>query len=130
MTEITEPTEAPAPEAPKRSRAEALLETRDQKLKELFAGKKFEIVKKVDLDEGQFFQTPLGNKGRHGYALREVGNPGNHFTVGESVLRTAAAEFQAVELPPEPPRKRRTKEQKAADDAREAAEKAAAEASA
>jgi hypothetical protein len=109
----------------KRTRAEALLATHRQKMDELFSGKKYEIVKEVHLNEGQHFQTPFGNKGRHGFALREVSDHKNHFTVGASVLRKAAEEYGAVELPTAPPRKRRTKEQKAADDARLAAERAA-----
>lgn len=118
--------ETAAPEAPKLTRGESLLATREAKFKELFEGKKFDVKGEIHLEGEQRFQTPFGNKGRHGFVLVEVGNPTNKFIVGETTLREAAEKFGAVEVPVKE-RKRRTKEQKAADDAADAAAKAEAE---
>jgi hypothetical protein len=116
--------QAEAPETPK-DRAASLQATRQQKMDELFRGKKYEIFKEVHLEGDNRFETPFGNKGRHGFALREVGNPDNKFIVGATMLQQVAEQYGAVEVPAKD-RKRRTKEQKAADDAKAAEEKAAA----
>jgi hypothetical protein len=99
--------------------------TRQEQKDELFKGKKYTILKEVHLEGDERFQTPFGNKGRHGYVLEEVGNTSNRFIVGASMLTQIAAEYGAVTVPVKD-RKRRTKEQKAADDAAAAAAKAAA----
>lgn len=122
-----------------RSRAESLLATRKEKMDALFSeGRKYEIVKEIHLDGDQRFETPFGNKGRHGFHLKRTDGPAvlvegvddsRGFIVGATMLEQVAKEYGAVEVP-EKQRKRRTKEQKAADDAREAEEKAAAAAAA
>jgi len=99
----------------KLDRGAALQEAREQKMKEAFEGQKFVIEREVHMPEGQVFQTPFGNKGRHGYVLKNVAT-GQLTVVGATVLKRISELYDAVELP-EPKRKRRTKAQKAADDA-------------
>lgn len=93
MTEQT----TPSPE--RRRRARKMQKTRRQKLDAAFAGKKFIILREIHLAEDERFETPFGQKARHGYALQEVGNEDNKFLVGIGVLRRAALDYQAVELP-------------------------------
>jgi hypothetical protein len=120
-TEIvpTSDTEAAAP----KDRAASLLATRKQKMDELFSGKRFEIVQEIHLEGDQRFETPFGNKGRHGFHLRPEGTTDKGFIVGATMLEQIASEYGAGTLPAKE-RKRRTKEQKAADDAAAAAAKA------
>ena len=92
-------------DSPTTKRSDALAETRKQKLDEMFSGKKFEILKEIHLPEGELFQTPLGNKGRHGFAIREQGNPSNQFIVGKTVLKQASEQYGAVDLPEKKARK-------------------------
>ena len=80
-------------------RGDTVRQKRQAKMKELFEGKKFKILSVVALPEHQQYESPFGNKGRNGYLLAEIGNEDNHFTVGETVLRRAAAEFGCVDLP-------------------------------
>lgn len=55
--------------------------TRTEKMDELFKGKKYDILKEVHLEGEDRFQTPFGNKGRHGFVLQEKGTD-NRFIVG------------------------------------------------
>ncbi len=103
------------------ARGQALYDAYQEKVRATFEGKKFTILEEVHLDKDQRFETAFGNKGRNGYILVEVGNPGNKVIVGATVLRRVASDYASVELPPEAQkRKRRTKAQKAADDAAKA----------
>lgn len=103
MTDVNLEAEASA-EAPKRTRGEALAVTRKAKFDEYFLDKKYSIIGEVHLDKDpetgkqQVFQTPFGNKGRHGFVLQEEGTD-NKVVVGATVLRKAAKEYGAVELP-------------------------------
>jgi len=116
-----------------KDRAASLQASRQVKMDALFKDKKYKILKEVHLKDDERFQTPFGNKGRNGYALQledgqepSEGMPAK-FVIGETMLAQIARDYQAVEVPAKE-RKRRTKEQKAADDA--AAAKAKAEAAA
>jgi hypothetical protein len=98
--------------------------TRKEKLDALFEGAHYEVLKAIHLDGDQRFVTPLGNKGRNGFALKETGvEPGTErkFIIGASLLAKVAAEYGAVEVPAKK-RTRRTKAQMAADRAAKAAE--------
>lgn len=118
--------------APK-DRTASLLATRQEKMDTLFKGKKYKIAKEIHLEGDERFVTPFGHKGRNGYALvLESGEPAviddkklDKFVVGETMLKEIAEKYQAVEVPVKE-RKRRTKEQKAADDAKAAEENAEA----
>lgn len=79
-------------------RGEALKATRQRKLDEAFAGRAFEVVAEVNLPPGQVFQTPFGNKGRHGYIIRDR-ETGDRMVVGKQVLRILHDQYQAVALP-------------------------------
>lgn len=68
-------------------------------MRDLFEGRKYRIVKEINLPPDQRFRTPFGNQGRHGYGLVEVGNPDHRFVVGVAVLRQAAERYGSVELP-------------------------------
>lgn len=68
-------------------------------MRQLFEGRKYVIIKEVNLPPDQRFRTPFGNTGRHGYGLAEVDNPENRFMVGVAVLKQAAERFGSVELP-------------------------------
>lgn len=70
---------------------------RQAKLRELFQGRTWVILKRIHLKRDEVFITPLGDRGRHGYALEDTAN-GRRIVVGETVLRQAAA-LGAVELP-------------------------------
>jgi hypothetical protein len=102
-----------------------LLAHRRAKLDKAFKGKRYTIVKKVKLEGNDRFVTPLGHKGKTGVILEEVGNPANKIIVGAVVLRVAADEYGAVDLPR---RRMRTAEEVAAAAAAKAAAKAAREA--
>lgn len=117
-----------------KNRVQSLLETRQGKMDALFKGKKYKIAKEIKLEGEDRFVTPFGNKGRNGFALQLVsGEPAviddkklDKFIIGETMLKQVHTEYDAIEGGlPEKPRKRRTKEQKAADDAKAAEEKAA-----
>jgi hypothetical protein len=124
---VTEPVEA---------KSEALKETRAEIMKRLFDGRKWKVLKEVHLGKNEQtglpdrFKTPFGNKGSHGFVLQEVREDDQDVreVVGATVLKRAAEEFGAVELPVKQ-RKRRTKEQKASDDAAAAQAKASSVAS-
>lgn len=101
-------------------RGEALYNAHKEKLREAFEGTKWKVLKEVHLDEDQRFETQFGNKGRHGVILENV-ETGEKTIVGNTVLRRIARDYGAVDLPPETQRrKRRTKAEKAADDAAKA----------
>jgi hypothetical protein len=91
-------------------------------MSELFSQKKYLILGEIHLGEDEQFQTPFGNRGRHGFVLKEQ-STGKKIMVGETILRKAASMYDAVVgLPPEKPKRhRRTKAQKAAEDAQKAA---------
>lgn len=99
--EVGIPAEAvPAEKTPK---GQVLADAHAAKMREVFQGKVYKILREVHLKENERFQTPFGNKGRHGFLLEPVddqGNPnGNRIVVGRAVLERAASEFKAVELP-------------------------------
>lgn len=72
---------------------------RQQKLDDLFKGKKFVILKEVRLNEDERFRTPLGHTGRHGWIVQEISNPDNKFIVGFSLLQAMHDTYDAVDLP-------------------------------
>src|ERR1700759_4025429 len=109
MTEIT--TEAPVvAEASSDDRGAKLRASRAQRMEDYFGGgKTYRVDRPVDLPEGQVFQTPFGNKGRHGYILvrqengqdvvKEDGKP-DACVFGITVIRKAAEMYPgAVEVP-------------------------------
>jgi hypothetical protein len=117
-------------------RGQKISAARRAKLDALFAGKKYEIVKEVDLTQdpqGRKFETPLGNQGRKGWAIKLVEgyepsvDPGSKtgelfptkMIFGESVLRDEAEKtYGAITMPEKAPaRVRRSKEQKQAEEA-------------
>ncbi len=112
------------------SRSEKMSQTRAGKMKDLFQGKKYKILGEVHLskDDNEQFQTPFGNKGRNGFVLKEAAS-GAKIIVGEAVLRKADELYRSIlNLPPaKPKRSRRTKAQKAEDDAKRAAAQALAQ---
>lgn len=110
-------------EAPAKDRAAALLANRQAKMDELYKGQRYKIIKEIHMEGDERFQTPFGNKGRHGFAL-ENESTGERHVVGASMLQLIADTYGAVDVPAKE-RKRRTKEQKAEDDAREAEAKEA-----
>lgn len=127
-TEVVEATEAvvEATATDSGDRGAKITAARRDKLDKLFAGKKYEILKPVDLTndpEGRKFETPLGNKGKKGYAIKlaegyepEAGWP-SVMIFGESVLRQVEKDYGSVTMPEAAPtRTRRTKEQKEADE--------------
>lgn len=97
------------------ARGKVLQAIREEKMREAFEGKKFVIDSEIHYGPDERFETPFGNKGRHGFILRNV-ETGERLVVGESVLRRISEQFKAVDIP-EKKRKRRTKAQKAADEA-------------
>jgi hypothetical protein len=107
-------------------RGEKMAATRAKKMTDLFEGQKYRILAEIHLGADEQYMTPFGNRGRHGYVLKNT-DTGVKIMVGETVLRQAASVFDAIlDLPPiEPKRKRRTRAEKAADDARIAAERVA-----
>lgn len=117
-----EPVEAPAAtEAPATgpSRSDSLAATRKAKMDELYLGQHYKIEAEIRLTEGRKFTTPFGNQGKNGFLLKNVdesaeGEKRTHI-IGASVLEQVAETYQAVELPVKS-RKRRTTEQKAADE--------------
>lgn len=68
------------------------------KLDAAFRGRTFDIVREVHLPEGQVFQTQFGNKGRHGYVLRDRAT-GETLVVGATVLRQIHELYLGVNLP-------------------------------
>lgn len=89
------------PAAGTAKRSQTLSESRQAKMDALFKDKKFEIVKEVNLPQGQHFVTPLGNKGRNGFVVKEVGTD-NQFAVGATTLKLMAETYGAVTLPEKP----------------------------
>lgn len=109
-------------EASALSRETKMAKTRAAKMEALFKDKHYRILGEIHLEPDEQFQTPFGNRGRHGYVLKAE-DTGKKIMVGETILRKAAALYGGIEgLPPEKPkRSRRTKAQKAAEDAQKAA---------
>jgi hypothetical protein len=105
----------------KKDRAASLAARSQEKFDELFKGRHYKIVKVIKLEGEQRFQTPFGNKGRNGFALipddrsfaSDKEAKAAAIFVGETVLRKAAAQYGAVEVPVKE-RKRRTSEEVAA----------------
>ncbi len=71
---------------------------------EEFQGKKFEVVREVHLPHGQVFVTKFGNKGRHGWVIRNR-DTGEEMVVGDTVLKLIHDRYLGVTLPK---RRRRT----------------------
>jgi hypothetical protein len=63
------------------------------------------------IDRPGIFQTPLGNRGRHGFLLRETGPDGHDLdppvdvAFGYATLQTAISRYGAVQGLPDEPRK-------------------------
>jgi hypothetical protein len=113
---IPDATEAPATGP---SRSDSLAATRKAKMDELYLGQHYKIEAEIRLTEGRKFTTPFGNQGKNGFLLKNVdesaeGEKRTHI-IGASVLEQVAETYKAVELPVRA-RKRRTTEQKAADE--------------
>lgn len=108
------------------SRGEKMAAVRARKMAELFKDQHYRILGEIHLGPSEQYLTPFGNRGRHGYVLKNTAT-GAKIMVGETILRQAADSFDAIiDLPPPPPkRKRRTREEKAADDAQRAAQRSA-----
>jgi hypothetical protein len=99
---LTEPTpEAPSevPDATDSPSEPVKPANREQKIKDLFEGRRYSIVREVHLGEKQRFVTPLGNRGRHGFLLQEDGTD-YRIVVGARLLQIAAQTYGAVDLPP------------------------------
>lgn len=84
-------------------RGSKLAANRKAVLDKLFTDRKYVVKGEVHLgpDENgaqQVFQTPLGNKGRHGYVLEEVGT-GERVVFGKTMILRIAEEYGAFELP-------------------------------
>lgn len=91
-------------------REESLAAARAARMEKYFGGgKTYRVDRAVDLPEGQVFQTPFGNKGRHGFilvrtengqdVLREDGKP-DACVFGITVIRNAAETYPgSVEVP-------------------------------
>lgn len=109
------------------ARGAKMAATRARKMAELFQGQRWQILAEVHLKPDEQFLTPFGNRGRHGFVLRNAAS-GVRIFVGETVLRQAIREFGAVPdaPPPRTKRRRRTQAQKQADEARTAAQRVAA----
>lgn len=88
-----------------RSRGENVRATRKKRLDQLFHGRKFVIEREVHLPMGQVFETVLGNRGRHGYIIRDEDN-GERFVFGLAILRVIHDQYHGIELPPRRPRGR------------------------
>jgi len=114
-TTTTDPAaETAAPTEPGKTRSEALHASRQAKYSAFFQGKQYEVEKAVNLDPGQQFQTPFGNKGRTGFVIRDI-KTGDKYTVGASALELGKT-FGAITNPPEAkPKKVRAKKEKAAE---------------
>jgi hypothetical protein len=83
---------------------------RHKRLVDLFAGRKFVILREVHLPEDELFRTPLGHTGRNGWLVQEIGNPENSFIVGLSLLKLMHNKFDAIDLPAPKPRGRPKKQ--------------------
>ena len=79
---------------------------RRAKFDAMFRGKHFRIDAEVHLPPGQWFTTPMGVRGRHGFALVNLADPADRFIVGASALIVAASEYGAVTIPPQSNRRR------------------------
>lgn len=120
--EATEPSEAGV------DRGQRLTETRKAKMDALYQGQHYRVEAVIALTEGRKFVTPFGNKGSHGFLLKNdnaeaTGEQKSHI-IGASVLQQVAETYGAVELPAKA-RKRRTAEEKAADDVKAKADREA-----
>lgn len=112
------------------SRQNKMAHTRLRKMQELFEHRKYAILGEIRLEEDEQFQTPFGNRGRHGYVLQELveGRPTSHkIVVGHTILHKASVLYDAIEGmdPAKPKRTRRTRQEVAEERARKAAEAAA-----
>lgn len=96
-----------SPMIARRQRADRLRAAQTAKLDAAFRDRKFDIVREVHLPEGQVFLTQFGNRGRHGYVLRDRAT-GQELVVGATMLRLIHDRYLAVNLPYKP-RKRRAK---------------------
>lgn len=94
------------PAAPRQTRRDLLLATRDAKLDALFRGRVYDIVRKIDLPDGQVFISVLGNTAQRGYVLRERITQ-QEVAVGHKLLRHIHDKYLAVSLPYKPRRSRR-----------------------
>ena len=99
MTAAPEPLTPDAEQAARRRhRAIALKMTQLRKLDKMFTGRTWDIVREVHLPEGKVFQTPFGNKARHGWVLKER-DTGEQIVVGWSVLKQISERYLGVTRP-------------------------------
>lgn len=102
------------PEAKARRRIARVRATRAEKMQSLFEARQYKIVKEVSVDASAKFTTPLGNRGRRGYVLRQqtgsrvefdfpvnavhkyLDNGMVTFVVGKTLLKHAAERFGAI----------------------------------
>ena len=89
-----------------RSRGENMRATRRVKMDAAFRGRRFEVVREVHLPRGQVFQTMFGNKGRHGYVIRDC-ESGQEMVVGAILLRLIHDRYAGVDLPVRQHRRKR-----------------------
>jgi hypothetical protein len=68
------------------------------KYDEVFTGRTFDIVRTVNLPKGQCFITQFGNKGRHGYIIRDR-KTGEEMVVGLILLKLIHDRYLGVSLP-------------------------------
>lgn len=84
--------------------ADKLRATAAKKLDELFAGRTFDIVSEIHLDENQVFRTYTGARARHGYILKDRAS-GEQIAVGTTMLKIIHRRYLGVSLPPDKRRK-------------------------
>lgn len=87
-----------------KNRSAHMRETRKAKLDRLYLGQRYTIVKEIHLEGDARFETPLGNKGRNGFAIvnedpTQEGDKAKHI-VGATLLALIAKDYGAVDLPP------------------------------
>ncbi len=83
---------------PLRQRSLRQREASAAKFDAVFTGRTFDIVREVHLDEGQVFVTRFGNRGRHGYVIRDR-ESGEEMVVGATMLKLIHDRYLGVSLP-------------------------------
>lgn len=82
----------------RQGQAEAKRERMYARLDEYYKDKQFDLVRRVELPEGQVFRTKMGNRCRCGYVIRDRAT-GEEQGVGEMMLRIIHERYGNVPLP-------------------------------
>lgn len=80
-------------------RRQRVREAREARVRQAFEGQKFEYVGPITLGEDERYTDVTGNKGRHGFVIKNK-NSGEELVVGPTSLKKCQDVYGAITIPP------------------------------